>query len=84
MKYELNERGVFLKDRNYILAELDYKKINDDTYDIYHTYVDESLRKKGIASKLVEKAYEYIKNNNCNVIASCSYAKKWLEENSKK
>lgn len=83
MRYELNEHGVFLKDSDRVLAELNYRKINDDTYDIYHTYVDKSLRGQGIASKMAEKAYEYIKNKNCNVVASCLFAKKWLEENVK-
>ena len=34
-----------------IVAEIDFEKINDDTYNISRTFVDESLRGKGIANE---------------------------------
>ena len=64
-----------------IAGEINFKKINDNTYDIYHTYVNENYRGKGIASSLVKEVVKYIKEKNCNVVASCSYAKTWLEKN---
>ena len=53
------------------------------TFNIYQTFVGESLRGQGIASKLVEKAVEEIELKNGQVNATCSYAKKWLEKNKK-
>ena len=65
-----------------IIAEIDFEKINDDTYNISRTFVDESLRGKGIANELVKRAYEEItENRKSKVVASCSYASKWLEKN---
>ena len=65
-----------------IVAEIDFEKINDDTYNISRTFVDESLRGKGIANGLVTKAYKEITvNRKAKVVASCSYASKWLEKN---
>ena len=65
-----------------IVAEIDFEKINDDTYNISRTFVDESLRGKGIANELVTKAYKEITvNRKAKVVASCSYASKWLEKN---
>ena len=65
-----------------IIAEIDFEKINDDTYNISRTFVDESLRGKGIANELVIKAYKEITEvRKAKVVASCSYASKWLDKN---
>ena len=67
-----------------IIAEIDFEKINDDTYNISRTFVDESLRGKGIANELVTKAYKEITEvRKGKVVASCSYASKWLIDNKK-
>lgn len=72
---------IYLKDDNdKVVAEINFEK-EGDFYNIYHTFVDESLRGKGIASMLVKEAVNYIKEKNGKVIASCSYANKWLEKN---
>ena len=77
--YVIEENRIYLKENDKILAEINFEKIDDTTYNIYHTYVDEFLRKKGIASILVDKAISEIKKRNCNIVATCSYAKKYLE-----
>lgn len=62
-----------------IIAEINYSNIDEDTVDINRTFVDESLRGKGIAYILVDMAvYEIKKTKGKNVVASCSYAKNWL------
>lgn len=66
------------KDWN-VLAEIAFEKINKTTYDIYHTFVDESMRWQWIADELVQKAKEYIQWQNCSITASCPYAKKHLK-----
>lgn len=82
MNYIKEGNNIFLKDNDKVVASISFEEINDDTYNINHTFVDESLRGKGIASILVEKAVEEIKSRNKKVVASCSYAKKWLEKRS--
>lgn len=77
----IHENGrIYLKENGEVKAELDYKKINEDTYDIYHTFVSEKLRGQGIASKLMEEAVNTI---NGKIIPSCAYAKKWFDKNKK-
>lgn len=41
--------------------------------ELYHTYVPEVFRGKGIAEKLCKAAFEYAKANDLTVIPSCSY-----------
>ena len=41
--------------------------------DLYHTYVPEVFRGRGIAEKLCKAAFEYAKANQLTVVPSCSY-----------
>ena len=41
--------------------------------DLYHTYVPEVFRGKGMAEKLCKAAFEYAKAERLTVIPSCSY-----------
>ena len=77
----IKEKGkIYSRDLNgKIVAEIDFEEIEEGVYDIYHTFVDESLRGKGVASLLVQEAVMEIQSKNGKIKASCSYAKKWLE-----
>ena len=82
MNFVKDDGRIYVEDNDKnIVAQVTFSKVNKNTYDINHTFVDPSLRGKGIASKLVEEAVNYIKEKNCNIIASCSYARNWLEKN---
>lgn len=81
MEFKIEENRIYYEKDGKILAEIEFEKIGENTYNIYHTFVDESLRGQGVASKLVEKAVEEITNKNGKVEATCSYAKAWLEKN---
>ncbi len=59
-------------------------RVNGKVADIYHTYVDDDLRGKGIASKLVEMAFDYFDDNGYEVKCSCSYARNWALKYDKK
>ena len=41
--------------------------------DLYHTYVPEVFRGRGMAEKLCKAAFDYAKANGLTVIPSCSY-----------
>ena len=41
--------------------------------DLYHTYVPEVFRGRGVAERLCKAAFEYAKANGLPVIPSCSY-----------
>ena len=43
------------------------------TLDLYHTYVPEIFRGRGVADQLCRAAFEYAKANRLTVIPSCSY-----------
>lgn len=82
MNFQKEENRIFLtNEQGKLVAEIVFEKIEDHTYNISHTFVDESLRGQGIASKLVEEAVKEVKSKNANVVATCSYAKAWLERN---
>ena len=85
MEFIKEKNRIFLKDENQkTIAEIEFEEVESGKYNIYHTFVDESLRGKGIASKLVQEAVNEIESRNGKVQATCSYAKKWLEKNNKR
>ena len=45
----------------------------DQTIDLYHTYVPEVFRSRGLAERLCKAAFEYAKQEKLTVIPSCSY-----------
>ena len=79
MEFKKEEGRIFLEKEGKILAEIEYENIENNEFNIYHTFVDDSLRGQGIASKLVEMAVEEIEKRRGKVSATCSYAKAWLE-----
>ena len=50
-------------------------------FTINHTYVDDRMRGRGIASELVRRAVEEIERRGGRVEATCSYALLWLARN---
>ena len=82
--YITEENRIYLPDENWnILAEIDFEKIDEKTYNISYTFVDDSMRWQGIGSELVEKAITYLTAKWYKVTATCSYSKDWLEKNKK-
>jgi predicted GNAT family acetyltransferase len=59
--YIVEENRIYLPDDNgKVLAEIVFEKIDEKTYNISHTFVDDSLRGQGIGSELVEKAITHL------------------------
>lgn len=83
MEFKIEENRIYYEEAGKVLAEIEFEKVRENTYNIFHTFVDESLRGQGVASKLVEKAVEEITKRNGKVEATCSYAKAWLEKHIK-
>lgn len=82
MDFLKKENKIYLKNSTgEIIALIEFEEIKKGTYNIYHTFVDNSLRGQGIASKLVAEAVKEITSRNAKVVATCSYAKAWLEKN---
>jgi hypothetical protein len=59
--YITEENRIYLPDENgKILAEIIFEKTDENSYDIKHTFVDDSMRGQGIGSELIEKAITYL------------------------
>ena len=72
---------IYMEDaQGQIVAEITFPEILPGVYNIDHTFVDNSLRGQGIASKLVQAAVDEIRRRGGEVQATCSYAVKWLSE----
>ena len=75
--YIAEENRIYLPDENWnILAEIDFEKVDEKTYNIFRTFVDDSMRWQGIGSELVKKAITYLTAKWYQVSATCPYAKK--------
>jgi predicted GNAT family acetyltransferase len=78
--YITEENRIYLPNEDWnVLAEIDFEKIDEKTYNISRTFVDDSLRGQGIGSELVEKAITYLTSKWYKVSATCSYAKKTVK-----
>ncbi len=59
---------------------LSYRKEPYKTLEYYETFVPESLRGKGIASKIVDFALNHAKENGYKVIATCPFVANYIDE----
>jgi uncharacterized protein len=59
-------------------AELLYKVKNGIMY-IYHTFVPEPERRKGVAEMMAKEAFEYARNEDLKIKPDCSYILHFIE-----
>lgn len=73
-------RGDFHVDRDgKRVAELTYARNAPDRVTLDHTFVDPSLRGRGVAKQLVDAAAEWARRTGTKLAATCPYASKVLE-----
>ncbi|WP_024294618.1 GNAT family N-acetyltransferase [Lacrimispora indolis] len=77
--YNPNQIALFHSDNN-LLAEVTFPEVDQNTVDINHTFVDESLRGQGVAGQLMEAVAEQLRSQGKKAILTCSYAIKWFEK----
>ena len=81
MNFEIKHDRILQKNNaGKIVAEITFPETSPGVFVIDHTFVDESLRGQGVASKLVQAAVDEIKIRGGQIKATCSYATKWLNE----
>lgn len=80
MKFK-KELEIYLDENNEKYAYVTIEILEDNTYNISHTFVSKEHRGEGLAAKLMEEAIKCIKNNKGKISTTCSYAEKYLEEN---
>lgn len=82
MNFIYSQNRIFLlNDNNETIAEVTFPDIDENTVDINHTYVSDSLRGQGIAGKLMKAAAEQLQSQNKKAVLTCSFAVKWFERN---
>lgn len=74
----------FLDDQENKLAYVTFPLVAENTVEINHTFVDDSLRGQGIASQLMTAAYEVIVDQGYHLKLSCKYAIGWFEKHPEK
>lgn len=75
MQFTKDENRFYKEDEGgNLVAEVTYKQIDEDTMELDHTFVDESLRGQGIAEQLVNRVVEEAEKDNKQIIPTCSYA----------
>ncbi|MCH1983214.1 N-acetyltransferase [Ruminococcus sp. OA3] len=81
MNFNHDKNRIYLPDdRDNTLAEVTFPAISDDTVNINHTFVDNSLRGQGVAGKLMETVAKLLQSQNKKAVLTCSYAVKWFGE----
>ena len=81
MNFQIESNRIFKEDENgKVIAEITFPETEKGIFCIDHTFVDDSLRGRGIAGQLVQLAVDKIKEQGGKFTATCSYAKHWLEK----
>lgn len=75
--YNKNQIALFDEDSR-VIAEVTFPDVDEDTVNIDHTFVDDSLRGQGVAGQLMEAAAGYLRTQNKKAVLTCSYAVKWF------
>jgi len=80
MKFKRKENAIALDDKNGKEVAILEFKIHQDVYYIIRTYVDDSLRGQGVASKLMHALIELLEETGSKASCVCSYSVAWFEK----
>lgn len=58
---------------------LKYSMYRENVMDFLTTYVEPSLRGQGIAAALVDEGFKYARENNFQILPTCSYVDIYLQ-----
>ncbi|XOQ44156.1 MAG: N-acetyltransferase domain-containing protein [Clostridium sp.] len=77
LKYEPGR--IYSVDQNgTVIAEVTFPEIRGNLVDINHTFVDDSLRGQGVASRLMKETAKMLQAEGKQAMLTCSYAKSWF------
>ena len=80
MEYQYENGRIFAQNEaGDVIAEITFPD-RDGIAVIDHTFVDSSLRGRGVAGELMRRAVEQIQKDGHAIAATCSYAVAWLEK----
>lgn len=81
MEFMYKDNYIYLNDGNQVVGYIYYQKINYDIIDVSSTFVSEDYRGQGIAGKLFDELVQFARKNHYQIIPSCHYIKKKIENN---
>ena len=80
MEFTYRENEIVLESpEGKTLARVTFPALDAETVEIDHTFVDDSLRGQGVAGRLMELAAAELERTGRKAVATCSYARRWLE-----
>lgn len=79
MPFVTESNRIYYEQEGRTLAEITFPALDDTTVNIDHTFVDECLRGQGVAGRLMELAAAELERTGRKAVATCSYARRWLE-----
>ena len=82
MPFVTESNRIYYEQEGRTLAEITFPALDDTTVNIDHTFVDECLRGQGVAGRLMELAAAELERTGRKAVATCSYARRWLENHS--
>ncbi|HJB55439.1 MAG TPA: N-acetyltransferase [Candidatus Olsenella avistercoris] len=74
------DRVQYLGGGGNVLAEVTFPQVEPGVAEINHTFVDESLRGRGVAGELMGRAVASIVASGLAARPTCSYAVSWFEK----
>ena len=81
MRFQQEENRIFaLDETGALLAEVSFPAAGEGLVEIDHTFVDGSLRGRGVAGQLLEEAVQALRATGRKAVLSCPYAQKWFAE----
>lgn len=79
MDFQYESNRIFMLDENGILqAEIEFPDTGVNTVTITHTFVDETLKGRGIAQRLTETVVMQAEKKGKKIRPVCSYAVRWF------
>lgn len=85
MKFIHEKNKIYVKDENdKIIVLATFPFVSENVINVDHTFVDPSMRGRGIASLLMEEVYKHAKEHNYTVVNTCPYAVNWFKKHTDK
>lgn len=79
---ENDRRGIFfIENDDGLIAELSYRREQDDVITIDHTEVKREMENRGIGASLVKETVEFARKNQLKIEPLCPFAEVQFERN---
>ena len=76
---EIDNHIAYLKEANEVVSYATFPLVEKGVVDINRVFTSTNKRGQGLAKVLMDGLYEYLKENNFKVIATCPYAIAYFE-----